>query len=86
MAGWSDGAVLIGILQALRERGYAADARVLKAWEYGVPQHRARLFIVGTTAPFDWPRRRPRVSLRDAIDDLPRVDPGHREDPRYGGR
>lgn len=85
MAGWSDGAVLIEILQALRERGYAADARVLKAWEYGVPQHRARLFIVGTRAPFDWPRRRPGVSLRDAIDDLPRVDPGHREDPlRYG--
>ena len=79
MARWNDGAILIAILDALREMGYLTDARVLKAWEFGVPQHRARLFVVGTLRQFEWPRRRPRVTLRDAIGDLPSIAPGHRE-------
>ena len=76
MARWNDGAVLIAILDVLRELGYSADARVLKAWEFGVPQHRARLFVVGTSRQFQWPRRRPPVTLRDAIGDLPAIAAG----------
>jgi DNA (cytosine-5)-methyltransferase 1 len=79
MARWSDGAILVAILDELRRLGYFADARVLKTWEFGVPQHRARLFVVGTSRPYDWPRRRPRVTLRDAIGDLPRISPGQRD-------
>ena len=54
---WDDGAVLIGFYEALRELGYDVDARVLDAYRHGVPQHRARLFIVGIRdgAPFEWP-------------------------------
>lgn len=80
MARWNDGEIVIAMLEALRDRGYAADARVLKAWEYGVPQHRMRLVLIGARGAFTWPRRRPRVTLRDAIDDLPAIPPGMRED------
>jgi DNA (cytosine-5)-methyltransferase 1 len=78
MARWNDGAVLLGVMQALRECGYDPHARVLDAFRYGVPQHRARLFVVGTKSRhFAWPReRRYRPTLRDAIGDLPRVPGG----------
>jgi len=78
VARWNDGAVLLGVMQALRECGYEPHARVLDAYRYGVPQHRARLFVVGTRSrPFSWPReRRNRPTLRDAIGDLPRVAGG----------
>ena len=78
MAGFDGGAIVVSMLEALRSRGYEADARVLRAWEFGVPQHRERLFLVGTRAGFEWPRRRPRVTVRDAIGDLPEVPPGQR--------
>ena len=45
---WDDGAVLIGFYESLRDLGYAVDARILDAFAHGVPQHRARLFIVAT--------------------------------------
>lgn len=35
--------------------GYDVDHRVLNAADYGVPQIRERLFVVGTKAPFAWP-------------------------------
>jgi DNA (cytosine-5)-methyltransferase 1 len=78
MARWNDGAVLLGVMQALREKGYDVTARVLDAFRYGVPQHRARLFLVGTKSrQFTWPsERRPRPTVRDAIGDLPTVSAG----------
>lgn len=88
MARWNDGAVLLGVMQALRESGYDPHARVLDAYRYGVPQHRARLFVVGTKSrPFVWPReRRNRPTLRDAIGDLPHVaGDEHRLEIEYGG-
>jgi DNA (cytosine-5)-methyltransferase 1 len=78
MARWDDGAILVAILDALRTRGYVTHARVLHAWEYGVPQHRARLFVVATRGAFSWPRGRKKVVLRDAIGDLPEVGPDQR--------
>jgi DNA (cytosine-5)-methyltransferase 1 len=80
MARWSDGEILVNLMTALRERGLEPDARVLNAWEYGVPQHRARLFVVATRRlEFTWPRRRPLVTLADAIGDLPVIPPAQRE-------
>jgi DNA (cytosine-5)-methyltransferase 1 len=78
LARWNDGAVLLGVMQSLRERGYEPTARVLDAFRHGVPQHRARLFIVATKRrPFSWPKeKRYQPTLRDAIGDLPRVPPG----------
>jgi len=80
---WNDGAVLIGLLEGLSELGYAVDARVLAAYEHGVPQHRARLFIVGLrdAGRFVWPEpMRERLTLRDAIGDLPPVPGGYWEE------
>ena len=79
MARWADGDILVALMSALRERGLEPDARVLNAWEYGVPQHRARLFVVATRdLEFTWPRRRPLVTLDDAISDLPAIPPAQR--------
>ena len=47
------------ILAAVREIGYVPEWRVLNAADYGVPQIRQRLFIVGLQAgSFQWPTPR----------------------------
>jgi DNA (cytosine-5)-methyltransferase 1 len=79
MARWNDGSVLLGILQALRERGFQPDVRILQSSDYAVPQHRARLFVVALRhGTMVWPRRRPTVTVDDAIGDLPSVPGGQR--------
>jgi DNA (cytosine-5)-methyltransferase 1 len=79
LARWNDGEVLLGMLHALREREYNVHARILQGFEHGVPQHRARLFVVGLRGcDFRWPNRRPTVTLDDAIKDLPAIDAGDR--------
>ena len=90
----------------LGQVGYQSEYKVLDAADYGVPQHRKRLFIVGRRAlpPTGWvpqneycapekyprkadldqqirlelfePIRKPWVTLREAIGDLPQVDVG----------
>lgn len=83
LAAWDDGAILIGFLESLQTLGYRAEARVLEAWRYGVPQHRSRLFIVGLLDDrgFDWPLEESVVpTLRDAIEDLPAVACAQRRD------
>ena len=79
MARSQEGAILVHFLQEMEARGYRSDVRVLESWQYGVPQHRKRLFIVGMKGQiaFDWPEPSDRdVTLRDAIGDLPQVPPG----------
>jgi DNA (cytosine-5)-methyltransferase 1 len=45
------------IVQAFAEAGYTISARILDAADYGVPQHRERLIIVGMRAgSFQFPR------------------------------
>lgn len=84
---WNDGAVLISLFESLRGLGYYVDARVIDCFAHGVPQHRARLFVVGTRdpEPFAWPTPKPRATtLREAIGDLPPVPGGQRaEQLRY---
>jgi DNA (cytosine-5)-methyltransferase 1 len=69
-----EGAVLVGFCEALQTLGYVTDARILNAYEHGVPQHRSRLFIVAVRQAlrFRWPDvNRKRPTLWDAISDLP---------------
>jgi DNA (cytosine-5)-methyltransferase 1 len=82
MGRWNDGTVLTAVMQSLRELGYIPDTRVLDAFRYGVPQHRARIFVVGVArGRFEWPEEENgRVTLRDAIGDLPVVEGGQRDD------
>ena len=44
----ANGSVILEILSSLRKLGYSVEARILFAEEYGVPQERRRVFIVGT--------------------------------------
>ena len=39
----------------LERFGYAVDVRLLKAWEYGVPQKRERVVVVASTVGWEWP-------------------------------
>lgn len=70
--------------QEFRELGYRTARRVLCAADYGVPQTRSRLFFVGLHESLGvdirWPGVQPslqRLTLRDAIGDLPSVPDGH---------
>ena len=80
---WDNGAVLIGFYEALRGLDYEVDARVLDAYRHGVPQHRARLFIIATRGAREvrWPEEvEPAPTLRDAIWDLPPAPPAQRDE------
>ena len=57
LALWDEGSVLIGFRESLRELGYRSTIRIVNAYEHGVPQHRARLFVVGLREGYDfeWP-------------------------------
>jgi DNA (cytosine-5)-methyltransferase 1 len=82
LAEWDEGAVLIGFCESLRAIGYETQARIVEAYRHGVPQHRSRLFIVGTQAGFrfEWPAPKTSVAptVWDAISDLPSVGGGQR--------
>lgn len=77
MALSDDMSVLRHMLSRLEDAGYEADAQIIDTWIYGVPQHRQRLAIVGLRdgKSFSWPKPRGEVTLRDAISDLPVLDP-----------
>jgi DNA (cytosine-5)-methyltransferase 1 len=83
LAVWQDGTLLIELREGLRALGYLVEARVLGAYEHGVPQHRQRLFVVGVRRgiEFEWPAGvTSRTTLRMAIGDLPSVRPAQRKD------
>jgi DNA (cytosine-5)-methyltransferase 1 len=83
LAVWNEGAVLLSLCESLRQLGYATDVVILDAHRYMVPQHRARLFLVGRRPGirFEWPRPVPgQISVREAISDLPRIPPAQRRE------
>jgi DNA (cytosine-5)-methyltransferase 1 len=81
MALSDDMAVLRHMLARLDDAGYETDAKIIDTWLYGVPQHRQRLVIVGLrdAKSFSWPEPRGQVTLRDAISDLPVLDPSQED-------
>ncbi len=58
LAGHNNGKTLKRIMTALRELGYHADFRIFNALDFGLPQKRERIFIVGFKKAcfFDWPK------------------------------
>ena len=68
------------IVEALENIGYDVYTRVLPSWQYGVPQHRQRVFIVGVQSgtPFSWPKpsRKDKPGVEEAISDLPAITAG----------
>lgn len=72
----NDGAIKTEILETLDAMGYEADARVLHAVEYGVPQFRVRAFIIAFRRTLDpdpsslWPERTHSAPLEDEEETL----------------
>lgn len=76
------GKFLNRMLRGFRRCGYKVYWQILDAKNYGVPQHRERIFIVGIRndlkADYQFPEKshgpslKPYVTLKDAIGDLPK--------------
>jgi len=68
------------IVNAFEYLGYEVHATVLNASDYGVPQNRARFFIVGSLhkSKFLFPdsNRKKKVTVKQAINDLPMLENG----------
>lgn len=81
LSSFADGAIFRAIASECDRLGYGVPyTQVLTASDYGVPQIRRRLFVVGSRIGpvFEWPRKTHRlrpVTLNDAIGDLPHVLP-----------
>ena len=58
LVGHNGGKTLVRIMEVLRGLGYHADFRVFNALNFGLPQKRERVFIVGFKTPcgFEWPK------------------------------
>lgn len=46
------------IIDCLKELDYIINYRVLNTKDYGIPQNRERLYIIGTKLPFEWPDKK----------------------------
>ncbi|MDR3122800.1 MAG: DNA (cytosine-5-)-methyltransferase [Treponema sp.] len=57
LVGHDKGKTIAVIFRILEELGYTVDYRIFNALNFGLPQKRERVFIVGfrETAPFKWP-------------------------------
>ena len=75
-----NGAFLEHILEAIETCGYTTNQAFLQAMDFGVPQRRTRLFIVGSRsgikATFPKPRGVEAPTVWEAISDLPRLRNG----------
>jgi len=77
---FESGAYMDAIMEISERLGYKVVRQILNAVDYGVPQNRRRLIVVGAKEgyTFDWPDIIPtsdRVTLEQAIGDLPFVEP-----------
>ena len=67
------------IVSSFKEIGYDIKYKVLNVVNFGVPQERRRIFIVGTLGEnnFEYPQEINKiVTVKDAIDDLPKLENG----------
>ena len=71
----NNGKVLASIKDALERLGYFVDCKVLNALDFGVPQKRDRILIVGTRkdiGAFPWPDKKvPMTPLADILEKNP---------------
>ncbi len=78
MALGDDLLVVRTIVEALETAGYHTQVQLVDAWKHRVPQHRKRLILLARrdSDDFPWPAEQPKVTLRQAIEDLPRLGLG----------
>ncbi|WP_323190765.1 DNA cytosine methyltransferase [Halostella sp. PRR32] len=89
MQNTADGKFLSAVEESFEQMGYEVTPRVVRASDFGVPQHRRRLLVLATKKsdtehPFDGFELDPveTPGVMDGIGDLPEVDPGE-EKTRY---
>lgn len=59
------------IIEELRSFGYSIDYRLLNAVDFGVPQNRERLFVIGHKTEFHFPiKKKNKITVGEAIGDL----------------
>lgn len=60
LVGHNNGKTITHIMETLKELGYHATYKVFNALDFGLPQKRERVFIVGFLEPtfFDWPNNK----------------------------
>jgi DNA (cytosine-5)-methyltransferase 1 len=71
LVGHNNGRTLARIMEVLRSLGYHVDRRIFNALDFGLPQKRERVFIVGFKTPraFEWPKGGiPMKPLRDLLE------------------
>jgi DNA (cytosine-5)-methyltransferase 1 len=72
--------ILRTMIERLEDLGYNVEERVIDTSRYGVPQYRHRLILVALAEgrAFSWPEESGKVSVDNAIGDLPEVEGGWR--------
>lgn len=64
------------VIEELTDLGYTVEWKLLNAVDYGVPQNRERLFVVGHNSKFAFPEKHnKKATVGDAIGDLMRTAP-----------
>lgn len=75
--------ILRSMVEELEQMNYSVEERVVDTWRYGVPQFRQRLVLIALekNTQFRWPPEAARkVTVWNAIGDLPEVEGGWRPD------
>ncbi len=69
LVGHDEGKTLSRILETLRELGYRVEYKVLNALDFGLPQKRERILIVGHlfSDKFAWPKKKTRMKPLDEL-------------------
>lgn len=72
------------IIKEFEKIGYTVKCDVLNAVDYGVPQQRRRIFVVGTLCKenkFNFPKKTTKqMTIKDALKDLPELKSGETSD------
>ncbi|HHX68687.1 MAG TPA: DNA (cytosine-5-)-methyltransferase [Gallicola sp.] len=78
----NNGKTIKEIVESFKNIGYEIKYKVLNASDYGVPQERRRIFVVGVlgnTNSFEYPKEQlKKVTVKQAIDDLPKLSSGEK--------
>lgn len=70
------------IIKTLKKIGYSVSYDILNAMNFGIPQNRERLFIVGSLhgSQYHFPcEKMPSITVKQALDDLPILKNGHKD-------
>lgn len=66
--------IILNELEKLKKYNYNIYYKVLNTKDYGIPQNRERVFIIGTKYDFEWPEKQPMEKLENYIDYNDNID------------